>query len=758
MHRRIDRSGFDRGIQFKQTRLLGIPPTMERLLFLITTLASAMNASAALTAQTTVWNETCGNANGAIQVDANGGQWPMTIAWSTGATGWTITDLTPGWYIFTITDAASQVLVDSAEVLAVPYLEWQGYPSVPQAGLFGCGGCNAGLHIPEDPVDLWWHNIEGFASFSPNPFASFPGSGWFFGPYCANEYPQITITDNTGCTGTVTINPLNVSQGGPMALVDVQGACLGTNGTLTIEVMASGWIIDQINVTVYDNAWNQVDGCTNCAWPSQQTYVGLSAGDYHVVRTEYYEDPYGMSCPPETLNVTVPDLGPFCGQVSGSLFFDHDQDCAQDANDEAIPYRVMEITPGPEYLITNAQGLFSRNLGYGSYTLDQQAGTELIQLCPANDPIPFTVSAGTPLVSIAIADSSAIPFDLALFGAQGPTRVGFNASYYLDVRNLSGALSGPITLAFVIDPELTYVGASPSPTIIAGNTLTWDLPALGAFGSTDIHITLNVPANINLLGTDVTCTASVSNSVSETTLANNAIALTSTITAAVDPNDKMVRTSSGTSATQYFIGTDTWLDYTVRFQNTGTDTAFTVVIVDTLPAAADPLSFQPGAASHPFDVAMVGDGIVTFTFSNILLADSNVNEPASHGLIGFRVRLDEPVLPGTLISNAADIFFDFNPPIRTNDAVVVTEISTEIGGPVADTWTLAPNPADDHVRIVGLMASGALFRVICADGRAMLAGKLEADGRIAVDALAPGAYMIELDAGGVRKALRFVRQ
>lgn len=731
---------------------------MKKLLPLLVLFLLARNASAALSAQTTVWNETCGNANGAIQVDASGGQWPMTIAWSTGPTGWTITDLTPGWYIFTITDADSQVLVDSAEVLAVPYLEWPGNPMVPQAGLFGCGGCNAGLHLSEDPADLLWYNVEGFGSFSPDPFATMPGSGWLFGPYCANDYPQITITDNTGCTGTVTIAPLNVSQGGPMALVDVEGACLGANGNLTVEVMASGGIIDQLNVTLYDDAWSVVDGCTNCGWPSQQTYTGLAAGDYHVVRTESYQDPYGMSCPPETLNVTVPDLGPFCGQVSGSLFFDHDQDCAQDANDEAIPYRVMEITPGPEYVITNAAGTFSRNLGYASYTLDQQAGADLIQLCPAQDPIPFAISAGSPLISIDIADSSAIPFDLGLFGANGPTRVGFNASYYVDVRNLSGALSGPITLNFLIDPELAYVNAAPAPTTIAGNALTWDLPALGAFGSADVHITLNVPANINLLGTEVTCFASVSNTIGESTSANNAVALTSTITAAVDPNDKTVRTSSGTSATQYFIGTDAWLDYTVRFQNTGTDTAFTVVIVDTLPAAVDPLSFEPGAASHPFDVAMGGDGIVTFTFPNILLPDSNVSEPASHGLIGFRVKLDQPELPGTMVSNAADIFFDFNPPIRTNDAVVITEISTDVGEAGADAWVLAPNPAEDHVRILGPTPKGATFRVLCADGRAMLAGKLAGDGRIAVDALAPGAYVIEVDAGGIRKALRFVRR
>ncbi|MBK8228074.1 MAG: hypothetical protein IPK70_12995 [Flavobacteriales bacterium] len=730
---------------------------MKKALLALLLAAGAPHVSFALQIGLTVWNETCGHANGAMEVNVMIGQWPYTYAWSNGSIEGTITDLTPGWYTVTVTDALGQVAVDSAEVLAVPYLQWPYSMTTPQGGLFGCGGCNAGLHLPDSPMDLGWHNVEGFFAVSPAAFDSFPGFGWLFGPYCANDYPQLTITDSTGCMGTVTLNTLNVSYGSPMALLDVQGACLGANGSLTIDVFSGAGIVDQINVTVYNDAWTEVGGCTACGWPEVYTFEGLAAGDHHIVRTEYYYDPYGMSCPPETLNVTVPDLGPFCGQVYGSLFFDHDQDCTQDANDEAMPYRVMEITPGPEYVITNAAGTFSRNLTYGSYTLDQQTGTALIQLCPAQDPIPFTISAGSPLVSIAIADSSAIPFDLALFGAQGPTRVGFDASYHLDVRNLSGALSGPITLAFVIDPELTYVSASPSPTIIAGNTLTWDLPALGAFGSTDIHIALNVPANINLLGTDVTCTASVSNSVSETTLANNAIALTSTITAAVDPNDKMVRTSSGTSATQYFIGTDAWLDYTVRFQNTGTDTAFTVVIVDTLPAALDPLSFEPGAASHPYDVAMSGDGIVAFTFASILLPDSNVNEPASHGLIGFRVKLDQPELPGTVVSNAADIFFDFNPPIRTNDAVVITEVSTSVGEGAVDAWALAPNPAEDHVRIIGPQEQGASYRLLANDGRLLQAGLL-GDGRIGTGALANGHYLVHVSNAKGTKVLQFVKR
>ncbi len=52
-----------------------------------------------------------------------------------------------------------------------------------------------------------------------------------------------------------------------------------------------------------------------------------------------------------------------------------------------------------------------------------------------------------------------------------------------------------------------------------------------------------------------------------------------------------------------------------------------------------------------------------------MLPDSNVNEPASHGFVKFRIKQfpDNPV--GTEIFNQAAIYFDFNPPIYTNETV-----------------------------------------------------------------------------------------
>src|SRR5690606_34512909 len=132
-----------------------------------------------------------------------------------------------------------------------------------------------------------------------------------------------------------------------------------------------------------------------------------------------------------------------------------------------------------------------------------------------------------------------------------------------------------------------------------------------------------------------------------------------TVTASFDPNDKLAMTSSGYSNEYFYIDQDEWIDYTIRFQNTGTDTAFTVVITDTLNAELDMASFEQGLASHPFSVSFKPDRVVEWRFENILLPDSNVNEAASHGLVSFRIKPHLPILPGTEIENIANIYFDF---------------------------------------------------------------------------------------------------
>ena len=133
---------------------------------------------------------------------------------------------------------------------------------------------------------------------------------------------------------------------------------------------------------------------------------------------------------------------------------------------------------------------------------------------------------------------------------------------------------------------------------------------------------------------------------------------------AYDPNDKKAYPKG--YGNEHFIEPNTDIEYHIRFQNTGTDTAFTVVIQDPLSEQLDITTLRPGASSHPYTYHITKERTLEFRFDNILLPDSTTNEPASHGFVKFRVK-QRPDLPsGTIISNTAYIYFDFNEAIVTN--------------------------------------------------------------------------------------------
>lgn len=133
---------------------------------------------------------------------------------------------------------------------------------------------------------------------------------------------------------------------------------------------------------------------------------------------------------------------------------------------------------------------------------------------------------------------------------------------------------------------------------------------------------------------------------------------------AYDPNDKQ-GFPTGVLA-EHYVPLDQTIEYLIRFQNTGTDTAFTVKVRDTLDLDFDMKSLRPLGSSHPYTFELKGQNVAEFVFANILLPDSNVNEAASHGYIKFSIAPQKGLLNGTTVENQAAIFFDYNAPVITN--------------------------------------------------------------------------------------------
>ncbi|MCB0535813.1 MAG: hypothetical protein KDD14_26655, partial [Saprospiraceae bacterium] len=119
-----------------------------------------------------------------------------------------------------------------------------------------------------------------------------------------------------------------------------------------------------------------------------------------------------------------------------------------------------------------------------------------------------------------------------------------------------------------------------------------------------------------------------------------------------DPNDIQVFPKG--QGTEHLVDADTDLEYHIRFQNTGTDTALRVLIRDTLPLnLLDPGSIAIGPASHPMEWWVNEAGVLHFLFDPIALVDSTANEPESHGFVHFKIRQRKGNAPGTVINNRA---------------------------------------------------------------------------------------------------------
>lgn len=140
------------------------------------------------------------------------------------------------------------------------------------------------------------------------------------------------------------------------------------------------------------------------------------------------------------------------------------------------------------------------------------------------------------------------------------------------------------------------------------------------------------------------------------------------------------------------------LHYTIDFQNTGSDTAFRVLLRDILPYQLDIPTFRPIDSSHPYTWTLEGNKLEVL-FSPIALPDSSTNEPASHGYFSFDIQQIADLPKGTQIENTASIIFDFNPPIITNTVLhTINDFMTVyVSDPVLQQWqwTVAGNPTKE---------------------------------------------------------------
>jgi uncharacterized repeat protein (TIGR01451 family) len=289
----------------------------------------------------------------------------------------------------------------------------------------------------------------------------------------------------------------------------------------------------------------------------------------------------------------------------------------------------------------------------------------------------------------AIPNIKDLKIDLISIGFQRP---GFNASYQLHYQNVGTDTLYTIQLKLLKLAQLANLSAIPAASLISGDTLIWNIASLIPYQQGDVVINDSVFASA-VLGDTARAFAWIEPLAGDTTPLNNSAISTNIIRGAYDPNDKSV------SVDRVLPNSTDYLEYTIRFQNTGTDTAFTVTIIDKLSSLLDISSMQMISASHSYELSIV-NGFAKWIFKNILLPDSNTNEVESHGFVKFRIK----PLPGLTVTdsipNAANIYFDYNAAVTTNTIVVNVLNTTQVNELQEMDLQVFPNPVHQTVRII----------------------------------------------------------
>lgn len=336
------------------------------------------------------------------------------------------------------------------------------------------------------------------------------------------------------------------------------------------------------------------------------------------------------------------------------------------------------------------------------------------------------------------------PFDdvsVSLISNNQP-QPGFDYHQTIVITNYGTTTSSGI-LTFTKDPSLSINSISQSGAVTTETGFTYAYTDLLPNESLSFSLSTLVPTIPTVaLGDYVTNNVTVATTTTEINSENNTNSISEMIVGAYDPNDKME--SRGAEIPFDSFDADDYLEYTIRFQNTGTFYATRVSIEDELEAQLDLSTFQMVTASHNYTLTRVNNKLV-WTFNDIMLPSMEDSGEASQGYVRFKIKPNTGFAIGDIITNEASIYFDFNPPIITN--LFATEFTTTLSKPAFNDNALVvyPNPAKTIVTISSKDNSIETLKITDLTGKTIKTMNVHAaTASINVSDLSSGIYLLEL--------------
>ncbi len=491
-----------------------------------------------------------------------------------------------------------------------------------------------------------------------------------------------------------------------------------------------------------------------------------------------------ITCLPDygTVGSSIPSLNtiPLCGSlnpggcgvysnISGNIFYDANSNCVFDSTDVEQAYVKIQLDSGgivQQQVFSGGAGDYSfMTAGYGNYTVQPDISNLPFMIsCPDTG---YFTAAITPVDSLSYGNNFALichtfGFDLGVQSILNNYIIPRPATTFTlnaivgDMSELYGAhcaagVSGQVQLVY--SGQVSYKGATSGsliPSVISGDTLTWNIADFGNINDYNSFNTLFVIDSSASVGSQICFTINVSPSVGDLNPANNTGNYCFTVVNSLDPNEKEVYPKGNTDTSNL------WLVYTIRFQNTGSAAAVNIRITDTLDNNLDPSTFQLLAFSAKNITQLTGNAAV-FYFPAINLPDSAVSDSASRGYVQYKIKLKDNLPLGTEIKNSADIYFDLNRAVITDTTINTISLTASISQITSEiSFKLYPNPSKNYVSIeTDESAIGAMVQLTDIAGRELEKLQITSSAfRISTSALGSGVYLVKVSDSRGRSAVK----
>lgn len=530
------------------------------------------------------------------------------------------------------------------------------------------------------------------------------------------------------CTNTL-IEYLDLSNSTNMNIFSI-----GNNPNLTYVNFKSGGNdnIDQIYSTTFPGL------------PNLETICVDDVGNLLALRIQALTD--------QDINITEDCLN----QVTGTLQYDIGNDGC-----DAADFKIKNLMIQSESVVDTTATFTSVEGGYVNYVSSNTYVTSLesslpdyFTVVPQSQTTVFTDFNNTELIDFCIQANEIVDDLNVMLLPVNPARPGFDTTYKLIFSNIGTTqLDGSVVVTFD-DTMLSFLSANETIASQTTNSLTFDFTDLTPFESRTIKLEFSVftPPIVN--SDDVLVfTSEILPVNSDITPEDNSYTLEQIVVNSYDPNDK--RVLQGSAIFEEEKGN--YLDYIIRFQNTGTASAINVRIEDVLDAKLDWKTLQPLSSSHDYTVEVTNENKVAFIYDNINLLSQSDDEELSQGYIAFRIKPKHDVVVGDIIEGEAAIYFDFNAPIITN------AVSTEIVAPLSidqfhrQSVKLFPNPAQNALQVVSSQIIDRLT-VIDMNGRTLNEIQLSnLEFNVDVSSLTKGVYFLEIQCGESKMTRKFIK-